>query len=213
MRIVLLGPPGAGKGTQASRLAELVDAPHVSTGDMLRAEVAAGSKLGKSAQKYMEAGDLVPDDVMIGMIVTRLSDAGEGAGILLDGFPRTVTQAEALDAALEAQGGSIDLAVNIEVGREELVTRLGGRATCTNCQTPYNLSSAQPSITSLCDKCGGEVTQRADDRPEAVRNRLAVYDRQTAPVVDYYKGRGKLTVINGAQSPDKVFEELSAATS
>ncbi len=208
-----MGPPGAGKGTQASRLSELVDAPHVSTGDMLRAEVAAGSELGKSAQKYMEAGDLVPDEVMIGMIVTRLSDAGEGAGILLDGFPRTVTQAEALDAALESQGGSIDLAVNIEVGREELVTRLGGRATCKNCQTPYNLNSAPPSRSGICDKCSGEVTQRADDRPEAVRNRLAVYDRQTAPVVDYYKGRGKLTVVNGAQSPDKVFGELSAATS
>jgi adenylate kinase len=194
-------------------LSELVDAPHVSTGDMLRAEVAAGSELGKSAQKYMEAGDLVPDEVMIGMIVTRLSDAGEGAGILLDGFPRTVTQAEALDAALESQGGSIDLAVNIEVGREELVTRLGGRATCKNCQTPYNLNSAPPSRSGICDKCSGEVTQRADDRPEAVRNRLAVYDRQTAPVVDYYKGRGKLTVVNGAQSPDKVFGELSAATS
>ena len=203
-----MGPPGAGKGTQAPRLSEKINAPHVSTGDMLRAEVAAGSKLGLMAKKYMDAGDLVPDQVMIDMIVARLAADGADAGIVLDGFPRTVAQAEALDQTLQASGGAIDAAIMLDVDRDDLVSRLAGRASCPNCKAPYHLTSSPPVKEGICDECGGELIQRPDDQPEAVRNRLNVYDEQTAPVLDYYRSNGKLTVIDGTGAPDEVFKLL-----
>ncbi len=203
-----MGPPGAGKGTQAPRLSEKINAPHVSTGDMLRAEVAAGSELGLMAKKYMDAGDLVPDQVMIDMIVARLAADGADAGIILDGFPRTVAQAEALDQTLEASGGAIDAAIMLDVDRDDLVRRLAGRASCPNCKAPYHLTFSPPVKEGFCDECGGELIQRPDDQPEAVRNRLNVYDEQTAPVLEYYRSHGKLTVIDGAGAPDDVFKLL-----
>ncbi len=214
-----MGPPGAGKGTQAPRLAEEINAPHVSTGDMLRAETAAGTELGLMAKKFMDAGDLVPDQVMIDMIAARMTtrmaadgpEPDAGAGIILDGFPRTVAQAEALDEALQATGGAIDAAIMLDVERDELVRRLAGRATCANCKAPYHLTFSPPSKDGACDNCGGELVQRPDDQPEAVRHRLRVYDEQTAPVLEYYRARGKLTVIDGAGAPDDVFKLLLAA--
>jgi len=208
-----MGPPGAGKGTQAPRLSDHLKAPHVSTGDMLRAEVAAASDLGLKARTFMDAGDLVPDHVMIGMIVSRLQADDASEGIILDGFPRTVAQAVALDEALYDAGGSIDLAISIDVDREVLVNRLAGRATCKGCKTPYHLTYSPPATAGECDKCGGELEQREDDQPEAVKNRLQVFDKQTAPVLDYYRGRKKLITVDGAGSPDGVFESLVSATS
>ena len=213
MRIVLMGPPGAGKGTQAPRLAEKINACHVSTGDMLRAEVAARTRLGLMAKKFMDAGDLVPDQVMIDMIAARMAndDDNDHPSIILDGFPRTVSQAEALDDALQATGGAIDAAIMLDVERGELVRRLAGRATCANCKTPYHLTFSPPSKDGACDNCGGELVRRPDDQPEAVRNRLRVYDEQTAPVLEYYRAKNKLTVIDGAGAPDEVFKLILSA--
>jgi adenylate kinase len=207
MNIVLLGPPGAGKGTQATRLAGKLNLTHLATGDMLRSEVANGSELGRLAKTYMDRGDLVPDDVIVGMIRARLG----GGGLLLDGFPRTVVQAEALDAALEEAGHRLDRAIYLAVDRDELIERLSGRAVCSKCQQPYNLKSAPPSKDRVCDKCGGEVIVREDDKPEAIRNRMAVYQKQTTPVLDYYRSSGRLTEENGMGSPDQVQDRLLAA--
>jgi adenylate kinase len=207
MNIVLLGPPGAGKGTQATRLAGKLNLTHLATGDMLRSEVANGTELGRLAKTYMDRGDLVPDDVIVGMISARL---GSG-GLLLDGFPRTVVQAEALDAALEEAGHRLDRAIYLAVDRDELIERLSGRAVCSKCQQPYNLKSAPPSKDRVCDKCGGDVVVRDDDKPEAIRNRMAVYQKQTTPVLDYYRSSGRLTEENGMGSPDQVQDRLLAA--
>jgi len=208
MRIVLLGPPGAGKGTQAARLALALKLVHVSTGDILRAEIAGGTELGKLAKSYMDRGDLVPDDVIIGMIRGRLKG---GAGMVLDGFPRTVAQAQALDAAFAEAGLTLDRAVYFKVENEELVRRLSGRATCSGCQKPYNLSTAPPKKAGVCDSCGGKLVQRPDDQPDPVRRRLNVYSEQTAPVLDYYRKAGKVREINAAGGLDDVSARLSAA--
>ncbi|MDG0867348.1 adenylate kinase [Candidatus Lucifugimonas marina] len=208
MRIVLLGPPGAGKGTQARRLSESTGMNHLSTGDMLRAEVAAGSELGLVAKGYMDKGELLPDSTIIAMIQQHLANP---AGVLLDGFPRTVVQAESLDESLETANQPIDKIVHMSVDVDELVKRLSSRAICKDCQTPYNLVSDAPSKEGVCDKCGGEVIVRDDDKPEAVLNRMKVYEELTAPVLDYYKSRGDVAEIIATGSPDSVFEELSQA--
>lgn len=208
MRIVLLGPPGAGKGTQASRLSQALKVAHVSTGDMLRAEVAGGTELGKLARSYMDRGDLVPDDVIVGMVRSRLKS---GAGMILDGFPRTLAQARALGAAFAEAGLSLHRAVYFNVEREELVRRLSGRATCSGCQKPYNLNTAAPANAGVCDSCGGKLVQRPDDQPDAVRNRLKVYSEQTAPVLDYYRAAGNMREINAAGGLDDVFARLLEA--
>ncbi|MEX0762342.1 MAG: adenylate kinase [Dehalococcoidia bacterium] len=208
MRIVLLGPPGAGKGTQAIRLAAALNVAHLATGDMLRGEVAAGSDLGKLARGYMDRGDLVPDDVIIGMIKQRLAGA---QGMILDGFPRTVPQAEALDRSLEDAGLPLDRVIFFNVDPDELVRRLSSRATCSKCQRPYNLIDAPPGTQGVCDHCGGEVVTREDDRPEAVRHRMEVYQRQTSPVLDYYRDNGRVAEIDGQGTPDEVYERLLAA--
>ncbi len=206
MRIILLGPPGAGKGTQARRLSESTGMKHLSTGDMLRSEIAAGSELGLMAKSFMDKGDLVPDETIIGMIQQQINDP---AGVLLDGFPRTVVQAQALDAALEKAGSPVDKVVYMTVDVDELVTRLSSRAVCESCQTPYNLQSDPPSKEGACDKCGGKVVVRADDQPEAIKNRFKVYEELTAPVVDYYRERGEVDEIAATGTPDEVFEKLT----
>jgi len=206
MRIILLGPPGAGKGTQARRLSESTGMKHLSTGDMLRSEIAAGSEIGLMAKSFMDKGDLVPDETIIGMIQQQINDP---AGVLLDGFPRTVVQAQALDAALEKAGSPVDKVVYMTVDVDELVTRLSSRAICGSCQTPYNLQSDPPSKEGACDKCGGKVVVRADDQPEAIKNRIKVYEELTAPVVDYYRERGEVDEIAATGTPDEVFEKLT----
>ena len=208
MRIVLLGPPGAGKGTQARRLSKSTGMKHLSTGDMLRAEVASGTELGLLAKGFMDRGDLVPDSHIIAMIQQHIDDP---AGVLLDGFPRTVIQAEALDKALEKSNTPVDQVINMSVEVDELVRRLAGRALCGDCQTPYNLESDPPSKAGVCDRCGGPVAVRDDDKPEAVENRMKVYQELTAPVLDYYRSRGDVAEIVATGSPDEVFERLSQA--
>jgi len=208
MRIVLMGPPGAGKGTQARRIAESTGMKHLSTGDMLRAEVAAGSELGLLAKDFMDKGDYVPDSNIIAMIQQYVSDP---AGVLLDGFPRTLVQAESLDESLSAAGLPIDKVVHMSVDTDELVKRLSSRAVCSSCQTPYNMVSDAPSNEGVCDKCGSEVIVRDDDKPESVMNRMKVYEKLTAPVLNYYKSRGDVIEIFATGTPDSVFDELTQA--
>lgn len=206
MNIVLLGAPGAGKGTQAAKLVEEFSTPHISTGDMLRAAVAAGTELGQKAKSYMDAGDLVPDDVIIGLVTERLQDDDTAAGFILDGFPRTSAQAVALDAELSKLGRPLDAALLIDVDPEVIVARLTSRRMCRDCG--YIGSAADGDA---CPKCGGEMYQRADDNEETVRNRLAVYEKSTSPLIDYYRGNGILIELDGGKSPDDVFAELRKA--
>ena len=208
MRIVLMGPPGAGKGTQARRLAESTGIKHLSTGDMLRSEVAAGSELGLLAKGFMDRGDYVPDSNIIAMIQRYV---GDPAGVLLDGFPRTLIQAESLDESLGAAGLPIDKIVHMSVDTTELVKRLSSRAVCKSCQTPYNLVSDAPDKQGVCDKCGSDVIVRDDDKPEAVMNRMKVYEKLTSDVLKYYKSHRNVIEIIATGTPDSVFEELTQA--
>lgn len=208
MRIVLLGPPGAGKGTQASAIASEFGAVHLATGDMLRLEIQAGTELGSQAKTYMDRGDLVPDDVIIGMIRGRLQDA---SGMILDGFPRTVTQAEALDAELGRLGAPLHAAINLKVDRDELVRRLAGRAICSQCSKPFAMDQTGSDTAEKCDDCRGELLVREDDRPEAVVRRLQVYEEQTLPVVSYYRDVGALVEVDGEGSPGEVKARLVEA--
>ena len=210
MLIVFLGAPGAGKGTQAKTLAQKKNLTHLATGDLLRAEVAAHTELGLAAKAFMDRGDLVPDDVMIGMIKGRL-EGPNSDGILLDGFPRTVAQAVALDEALITANTSVDRSIFFKVSEEELVRRLAGRATCPNCQRPYHDTFNKPQNTDRCDDCGSDLVRREDDKPEAVRNRLKVYATQTTPVLDHYQKGGNLVEVDGEQSIEAVQEDLAAA--
>ena len=212
LNVVLLGAPGSGKGTQAERIAPAFDLPHISTGDMLRAAVAAGSELGQSAKRYMDAGELLPDDVVVGIIRERLAQTDAAAGFLLDGFPRTIEQAKALDAMLAQAGRAITTVLLVDVPEDELVRRLAGRRTCRACGKGYHAVFNPPRQDGICDACGGEVYQRADDNEETVRNRLAVYGRQTEPLVDYYTRQGLLQIVaGGGRGPDQVFVDVKKA--
>jgi adenylate kinase len=211
MRVVLLGPPGAGKGTQARRLAARWSVPQISTGDMLREAVARGTRLGLEARRYMDAGELVPDAVIIGLVRERLAQPDGQKGFVLDGFPRTAAQAEALDRLLEAEGTPLERVVLFETADEELVTRLGGRLVCRDCGRNYHRTLSSPRTPGQCDACGGELYQRPDDDEAPIRRRLAVYARDTRPLIEYYRARGLLTTIAGAGTVDAVHAELVRA--
>ena len=209
MRLILLGAPGVGKGTQAQRLAAEEGIPQISTGDILRQAIKRGTPLGIQAKSYIEAGKLVPDDVVIGIIRERLSDPDASAGFILDGFPRTVAQAEALDGMLqERPNQGIDHVVNFELPNDVIIRRLSGRRSCSDCQAVYHTEHAPPRQQERCDKCGGPVVQRADDAPETIASRLKVYDQQTSPLVEYYQKRGQLRRLNAMASIDTVYRNL-----
>lgn len=211
LRTVLLGPPGAGKGTQAVRIVEKYNIPHISTGDIFRENIKNGTELGKKAQEYMNKGELVPDDLVIEIATTRLLADDCKEGFLLDGFPRTVYQAEKLDAFLEEHGMKLDKVIDIEVEKEELITRLTGRRVCKACGASYHVVNIPPKTEGICDNCGGELFQRADDTIETVENRIEVYIEQTMPLVDYYTAAGNIAVIDGALALDTVFDAIVEA--
>mgnify|MGYP005609732105 FL=1 len=210
MNIVLMGLPGAGKGTQAEKIVEKYAIPHISTGDMFRAAIKEGTELGLKAKEFMDEGKLVPDEVTIGIVRERLSQADCEKGFLLDGFPRTVPQAEALDGILEELGRPVEHTINIDVQKDELVARLSGRRICKVCGASYHLIFNPPAEEGKCDKDGGELYTRADDNPETVENRLAVNMNQAQPLLDFYQAKGVLTNIDGQQDIDKVFADLDA---
>lgn len=208
MFVVLLGAPGAGKGTQAPILAQAIGGVHFSTGDMLREAVREGTPRGQRAWEYMQRGELVPDDLVLGMVMERLERPDAREGFVLDGFPRTVRQASELDEALAAAGKRIDLTIYVGVPRAVLIERLGGRWTCPVCGAIYHERTNPPRRPGVCDRCGGELRQRADDRPDAVERRLEVYDRQTLPLREYYAGRSVLREVDGNQALPLVTADL-----
>ena len=210
MRIILVGPPGAGKGTQAEKIVAKYDVAHISTGDILRANVKAGTELGKKAKSFMDAGGLVPDDVIVGMMRGRLAEDDCKNGFILDGFPRTVPQAEALTALLAEMGLKLDGVVLLAVDDETVVARLCGRRMCKKCGRIFHVSFKPSSKGDICDECGGELYQRDDDKESVIRQRLAVYHSQTAPLVDYYGKAGLLLRVPGAEAGDKVLGHIEA---
>ncbi len=207
MKLILLGAPGAGKGTVAKRLTQLDGSVQISTGDILRGAVAAGTELGKQAEAFMKAGDLVPDDLIMGIMEHRLQEPDCANGFLLDGFPRTIPQAEALKDLLQKIGVSLDFAVEIDVPRDVILDRLTTRRTCVDCGAIYNVKSMPPKVEGICDKCGGKIVQRDDETEEAISNRLDVYNEKTAPLVDFYKNEGMLLTVS-ATSSDAVVEAI-----
>ena len=211
MRIILLGPPGAGKGTQAQLLALRYRIPPVSTGDILRRAVAAGTSLGREAKTFLDAGSLVPDPVVIGIIRERVKETDCARGYILDGFPRTLAQAEALTGMLSEMGTTIDGVVQVVVPEGELVRRLTGRRVCSSCGEGYHVQSRPPKVKDRCDRCGGTVIHRADDAPETIRRRLRVFQEETAPVVQYYDRQNLLRRVNGQGSIEEVVERIWAA--
>jgi len=211
MVVVLMGPPGAGKGTQAARLAERLGLAHVASGDLLREAIAAGTSLGRQAQVYVERGELVPDDVVVGMILERLGQPDCQAGVILDGFPRTLAQAEVLDKALASRSGQVNAALELDVPAGVILERLTRRRICRDCQAPYHLEHNPPARSDICDRCGGELYQREDDTEETVGHRLQVYAERTAPLLAYYRQRGILRRVDGAGEVDEVAERLARA--
>ena len=212
LRVIFLGPPGAGKGTQAQALASEWGVPHVATGDMLREAVAATTPLGLEAKRHMDSGGLVPDEVVIGLVGERLAQPDAKAGVVLDGFPRTVAQAEALDALFARKGLSLDRVVYFNVSRDELLRRLTGRRVCRACGRTYHLVSAPPKVADKCDACGGELYQRVDDSEATVATRLDVYQKQTSPLLEYYRGRNLLAEVAGEGPVAGVAEAIRKAT-
>ena len=211
MRVAFIGPPGAGKGTQARDLAREWGVPHLATGDMLREAVAAGTAVGVEAKRYMDHGALVPDDVIIRLMAERLGGRDAAKGFILDGFPRTIAQAEALARLLKDLGQTLDAVVYFDVSEAELLRRLTGRRVCRACGRTYHLTSSPPKCAGVCDACGGELYQREDDREATVRNRLEVYGRQTAPLLDYYRQRNQLVTVSGEGPVDAIRGAIRAA--
>lgn len=210
MNLVLMGLPGAGKGTQADKIVNKYQIPHISTGDMFRAAMNEGTELGLKAKSFMDKGELVPDEVTIGIVRDRLSKADCEQGFLLDGFPRTVPQAEALEDILSELGRKIDYVINIDVDKDILMERLTGRRICKECGATYHLIFNPPKEPGVCDRCGGELYQRQDDHEETVQNRLDVNVKQVQPLLDFYHGKGYLKNINGQQHIDQVFSDIDA---
>ena len=208
MRLIMLGAPGAGKGTQAARVAERFRIPHISTGEIFRANIKNGTELGKKAKSYMDAGELVPDELVCDLVADRIAQPDCGEGFILDGFPRTIPQAEALDEAVRKAGTPIDFAVDIEVPDEHIISRMGGRRACVSCGATYHVVYNPPKKEDVCDRCGGKLVLRDDDRPETVKNRLDVYHAQTQPLIDYYKDKKVLVTVDGTQSMDDVFSAI-----
>ncbi|MBN7773679.1 adenylate kinase [Clostridium aminobutyricum] len=208
MNLVLLGPPGAGKGTQATRIIQKYGIPHISTGDIFRKNIKEGTALGKKAQEYMNKGELVPDDLVIEIATTRLLEDDCKEGFLLDGFPRTVYQAEKLDEFLAQHERKIDKVLDIAVEKEELMIRLIGRRVCRNCGATFHVVNMPPAKEGVCDVCGGELYQRSDDTEATVANRIEVYNSQTMPLVDYYAEKGNIAHIDGAAGLDNVFTAI-----
>jgi len=211
MRLILLGPPGCGKGTQAKLLVERLKVPQVSTGDMLREAVKAGTPLGLEAKQYMDRGALVPDAVIIGLVRERLRNPDCNRGYILDGFPRTVAQAEALEQTLRELNGSLDHVVSLEVAAEDVVGRIAGRRTCRNCGAMYHLRFSPSKVEERCDACGGPTYQRDDDREDTVRRRLLVYADQTAPLLSFYESRGLLRRVGGTGEIGEIFQRITTA--
>jgi len=211
MHIIMLGAPGAGKGTQADILSQEMNLPHIASGDLFRQGLEAKTEVGLLAKSYMDKGELVPDEVAIKMILERISQPDCASGCLLDGFPRTLHQAEVLDEALGEQRKTIDKAIYIEVPNEELVKRLSGRRLCRVCQTPYHIISSPPKTRGKCDKCGGELYQRSDDKEETVKERLSIFFARTVPILDYYKKQGKLIRVSGNLEIQVVAREILSA--
>ena len=208
MRLVLLGAPGAGKGTQAKKLIEKYRIPQISTGDILRKAVADGTPLGKEAKSYMDKGELVPDSVVIGLVKERLSKSDCENGYILDGFPRNTAQAQTLDGVLAMMNNPLTVALSVDVDKDDLMKRLTGRRTCRGCQQMYNIHFSPAKKDGICDKCGGELYQRDDDKEETIKNRLDVYDKATAPLIDYYKKKGILKSVMGVGNIDEIFKKV-----
>ena len=211
LRTILLGPPGAGKGTQAAKIVEKYGIPHISTGDIFRENIKKGTELGKKAQEYMNRGELVPDDLVIEIATTRLLEDDCRNGFLLDGFPRTVYQAEKLDEFLAARDSKIDKVLDIAVEKDELIARLTGRRVCKACGASFHVVNIPPKKEGVCDYCGGELIQRADDNLETVTNRIDVYEAQTLPLIDYYEKAGNLAHIDGSTGLENVFADIVSA--
>lgn len=209
MNVLLMGPPGAGKGTQADLIKDRYPIPHISTGDMFREAVSTGTELGKEAKKYMDSGKLVPDEVTIGIVQERLAQDDCKEGFLLDGFPRTVKQAEALDQVLAKLGKKVEAAINITVPEDILYERMSGRISCRDCKTVYHLKFNPPAKAGICDKCGGELIQRSDDQGDTVKRRLEVYAEQTNPLIEYYEKQGVLNDIDGNRDSQAVFADIA----
>ena len=209
MKIVMLGAPGAGKGTQAKKIAAKYAVPHISTGDIFRANIKEGTELGLKAKQYMDQGLLVPDEVTIGMLLDRIHQADCNGGFILDGFPRTIPQAESLTRALAEAGEAIDFAIDVDVPDANIVNRMGGRRACLKCGATYHVEFAPPKTENICDVCGAELVLRDDDKPETVQKRLTVYHEQTQPLIDYYKGKGVLHSVDGTQPMDAVFASIT----
>lgn len=208
MKIIMLGAPGAGKGTQAKMIAEKYSIPHISTGDIFRANIKNGTELGKKAKSYMDKGQLVPDELTLDLIMDRFKQDDCKNGYVLDGFPRTIPQAEALDTALKAKGEKVDFAIDVDVPDENIVKRMGGRRACVGCGATYHVVYSPTKVEGVCDKCGEELIARDDDKPETVLNRLEVYHNQTQPLIDYYNEQGILKSVDGTVDMKDVFNAI-----
>lgn len=208
MKIIMLGAPGAGKGTQAKRIAKKYDVPHISTGDIFRANIKNGTDLGNKAKTYMDQGLLVPDELVVDLVVDRFKQEDCNKGYVLDGFPRTIPQAEALDKALATIGEKVDYAINVEVPDENIIKRMSGRRACLSCGATYHLEHIPTKVEGICDNCGSELVLREDDKPETVKKRLDIYHEQTKPLIDYYTQRGILAEVDGTADMAVVFNDI-----
>ena len=208
MKVIMLGAPGAGKGTQAKQIADKYSIPHISTGDIFRANIKNGTELGKKAKTFMDQGLLVPDELVVELVADRIQQDDCKNGFVLDGFPRTIPQAEALDAAIEKINEKMDYAIDVDVPDENIITRMSGRRACLNCGATYHIVSIPTKVEGVCDRCGNPVVLRDDDKPETVKKRLEVYHEQTQPLIDYYKKKDILKTVNGVQPMEDVFKAI-----